>query len=129
MKPNSPLFVSDAVSLARFAADVRAGLGGPAPKKLYPKYFYDELGSALFEAITFLPEYGLTRADARLLQRHARDLAGMANRTSVIAELGSGTGSKTRLVLQAIHNPEDVIYCPIDISPSAQAKCEMSIGQ
>jgi uncharacterized SAM-dependent methyltransferase len=103
------------------------GLGTKGQKKLYPKYFYDDLGSALFEAITFLPEYGLTRADARLLQHHAADLIRLSDHPSVIAELGSGTGSKTRFVLEALPDPADVTYCPIDISTSALAKCELEL--
>src|SRR6267143_211552 len=57
-----------------FAADVRAGLTRPQQKELLSKYLYDDVGSALFEVISFLPEYGLTRADERLLRRHARDI-------------------------------------------------------
>jgi len=54
--------------VSEFAADVRAGLTQPGQRELPSKYLYDEVGSALFEAISVLPEYGLTRADARLLQ-------------------------------------------------------------
>lgn len=69
-----------------FARDVRAGLTRAGQKTLSCRYFYDEVGSALFEAITCLPEYGLTRADARLLERHAPDiLARVAGR---ILEIG-----------------------------------------
>ena len=57
-----------------FAADVRAGLIRVGQKELPSKYLYDEVGSALFEVISFLPQYGLTRADERLLRRHARDI-------------------------------------------------------
>ena len=57
-----------------FAADVRAGLTKPQQKELLSKYLYDDVGSALFEVISFLPEYGLTRADERLLRRHSRDI-------------------------------------------------------
>jgi uncharacterized SAM-dependent methyltransferase len=54
-----------------FAADVRAGLTKPEQRELPSKYLYDEVGSELFEAICLLPEYGLTRADTRLLQQYA----------------------------------------------------------
>jgi len=57
-----------------FAADVRAGLTKPGQKELLSKYLYDDVGSALFEVICHLPEYGLTRADERLLRRHAGDI-------------------------------------------------------
>ena len=86
---------------SEFLADVRAGLCRVGQKQLSPKYFYDELGSVLFDAITLLPEYGLTRADTRLLTEHARDIAALKH-FSAVAELGSGSGLKTRQVLQAI---------------------------
>ena len=61
--------------IANFAADVRAGLTGSGQKELSSNYLYDELGSALFNAITLLPEYGLFRADERILSRHADEIA------------------------------------------------------
>jgi len=57
-----------------FAADVRAGLEMQGQKELPSKYLYDDVGSALFEVISVLPEYGLTRADERVLRRHADDI-------------------------------------------------------
>jgi len=108
-------------------ADVRAGLCRVGQKQLPPKYFYDELGSVLFDAITLLPEYGLTRADTRLLTEHARDVAALKH-FSVVAELGSGSGLKTRHVLQAIALDSNVTYYPIDISASALRRCEQEIG-
>src|ERR1035438_7140164 len=80
--------------LREFAAEVCADLSKPQ-KELHSKYLYDELGSALFEAITRLPEYGLTRADERLLGSHAGEIAQLVP-TSAVIELGSGTGEKTR---------------------------------
>src|SRR5260370_1367423 len=59
-----------------FAADVRESLTKPGQRELPSKYLYDEVGSALFEAICVLPEYGLTRADARLLEKYAREIVG-----------------------------------------------------
>ena len=79
-----------------FARDVRAGLMRAGQKTLPCRYFYDDLGSSLFEAITNLPEYGLTRADERILQRHAAAIVERLPRNLVVAELGSGTGTKTR---------------------------------
>src|SRR2546430_8385603 len=84
-----------------FASDVRAGLS-KAQKELHSKYFYDDLGSALFEAITHLPEYGLTRADDRLLRVHAPDIARLIPGECAVIELGSGTGKKTRSILTAL---------------------------
>src|SRR6202007_1229094 len=63
-----------ALAREEFIADVRAGLGRPGQKTLPSKYLYDDVGSALFEAISRLPEYGLTRADERLLRRYASDI-------------------------------------------------------
>src|SRR5579872_4105650 len=84
--------------VAEFAQSVRAGFSKPQ-KELHSKYLYDELGSALFDAITALPEYGLTRADRRLLCRHAHNLP---REFSSVAEFGSGSGSKTKPVLAAL---------------------------
>ena len=63
-------------SAAQFAADVRAGLDRAGQKELPSKYLYDPIGSTLFEAISLLPEYGLTRADERILRRHAAESRG-----------------------------------------------------
>src|SRR5882757_4719936 len=86
--------ISDSAAL-EFAAEVRSGLCKPGQKELHSKYLYDELGSALFEAITYLPEYGLTRADERLLRRHAPGIASLIPAQCAVVELGSGTGKKT----------------------------------
>ena len=112
-----------AYHLTQFACDVRRGLGSPGQKVLPPSYLYDELGSALFEAITLVPEYGLTRADARLLQRHAAEIADNVPAGCVVAELGSGTGTKTRHVLSALGRRQSVEYFPIDVSNAALRSC------
>ncbi|HLG94900.1 MAG TPA: L-histidine N(alpha)-methyltransferase [Bryobacteraceae bacterium] len=109
-----------------FAQDVRAGLIKPQ-KELHSKYLYDELGSALFEAITYLPEYGLTRADERLLREHAADIASRAG-SSCVAELGSGTGRKTRFILAALGRRRPVRYFPIDVSAEALTRCERELS-
>lgn len=77
-----------------FATDVRAGLTKPGQKELLSKYLYDDVGSALFEVISRLPEYGLTRADERLLQRHAEEIVERVATPLAVAELGSGSGKK-----------------------------------
>src|SRR5579872_5883465 len=84
-----------------FAADVRAGLTKPGQKELLSKYLYDDVGSALFEVICHLPEYGLTRADERLLRRHASEIVDRVVGPVSVAELGSGSGRKTRYLLEA----------------------------
>jgi len=106
-----------------FARDVRAGLTRAGQKTLSCRYFYDDIGSTLFEAITCLPEYGLTRADARILQLHAANLVARLPRNVVVAELGSGTGSKTRPVLEQLRRRQVVVYYPIDVSAAALERC------
>jgi L-histidine Nalpha-methyltransferase len=81
-------------------ADVRAGLTG-TPKTLPPKYFYDERGSMLFDEITRLPEYYPTRAETSILRQHAAEIAELARCESLV-ELGSGTSTKTGLLLRAL---------------------------
>jgi len=104
-----------------FGEDVRAGLGA-ARKRLPPKYFYDDLGSALFEAICLLPEYGLTRAETEILMRDGREIAAALPGPLDVVELGSGSGAKTRIVLEALlERQARVDYHPIDISEGALA--------
>jgi L-histidine N-alpha-methyltransferase len=115
--------------VSEFAADVRAALTQSGQRELPSKYLYDELGSALFEAICVLPEYGLTRADARLLQRHSDEIVSRLRGTVLVAELGSGSGKKTRWILEALSRRQKTRYYPIEISPSALAACEKELGQ
>jgi L-histidine N-alpha-methyltransferase len=115
--------------VSEFAAEVRAGLTKSGQRELPSKYLYDEVGSALFEAICVLPEYGLTRADARLLQDHAPEIVDRLPSPVQVAELGSGTGKKTRWILEALSKRQKTYYYPIEISPSALAACEKEMGQ
>jgi L-histidine Nalpha-methyltransferase len=111
-----------------FAAEVRAGLQQAGQKELPSKYLYDDVGSALFEVISVLPEYGLTRADERLLRRHAEEIVAELPNQVTVAELGSGSGKKTRCVLQALGSRRQVWYCPIEISAAALAMCQRELG-
>jgi len=111
-----------------FAADVRAGLTKPRQKELPSKYLYDEVGSALFEVISYLPEYGLTRADERLLCRHSDDIVERLPRPVSVAELGSGSGKKTRHLLEALCRRQRTRYYPIEISRSALLMCERELS-
>src|SRR5271166_1094430 len=111
-----------------FAADVRAGLTQREQKELPSKYLYDTVGSALFEVICHLPEYGLTRADERLLQRHGSDIVDRLPTNIAVAELGSGSGKKTRQVLEALCRRQRTRYYPIEISRSALAMCERELS-
>lgn len=114
-------------AVEEFARAVRAGLTKPQ-RELPSIYLYDELGTALFEAITFLPEYGLTRADERLLRRYAPAILEHLPPSLIVAELGSGSGHKTRWVLEALVRRGPVHYFPIDISASALRKCRQELS-
>jgi L-histidine Nalpha-methyltransferase len=111
-----------------FAADVRDGLTKPKQKELPSKYLYDEVGSALFEVISYLPEYGLTRADERLLRKHSDEIVEKLPRPVSVAELGSGSGKKTRQILEALCRRQRTSYHPIEISRSALAMCERELS-
>jgi len=111
-----------------FAADVRLGLTRLGQKELLSKYLYDDVGSALFEVISVLPQYGLTRADERLLQRHADEIADHVPGPVAVAELGSGSGKKTRWLLKALCRRQHISYFPIEISPTALAMCQRELG-
>jgi L-histidine Nalpha-methyltransferase len=115
--------------VSEFALDVRESLTKPGQRELPSKYLYDEVGSALFETICVLPEYGLTRADSRLLEKHARQIVMRLPSPIRVAELGSGSGKKTRWILEALSRRQKTFYYPIEISPSALAACEKELGQ
>jgi L-histidine Nalpha-methyltransferase len=113
---------------SEFAAEVRESLLKPGQRELPSKYLYDEVGSALFEAISVLPEYGLTRADTRLLKTHAAEIVDRLPSPLHVAELGSGSGKKTRWILEALSRRQQTYYFPIEISPHALAACEKELG-
>jgi L-histidine N-alpha-methyltransferase len=113
--------------VADFAEEVRIGLTSPQ-KELPSKYLYDDVGSALFEVICLLPEYGLTRADERLLCRNAQEIVDLLPTPLIVAELGSGSGKKTRPILKALSRRQRTAYCPIEISPAALAMCRRELG-
>jgi len=95
-----------------------AALSG-APKRISPKWFYDETGSALFEEITRLDEYYPTRTEAALLSRIAPELSAFIPDGAVLVEFGSGASAKTRILLDAA--PQLSAYVPLDISAEALA--------
>jgi dimethylhistidine N-methyltransferase len=96
-----------------FARDVIEGLTA-RPKRLSPKYFYDETGSRLFEEITALPEYYPTRCELSILRAHAVDMARLLPPQTALIEFGSGSSRKARLMLDAA--PAIAAYVPVDIS-------------
>ena len=111
-------------SRAELAADVRAGLTR-APLSLPSRWLYDDVGSALFEAITELDEYPLTRAEERMLARHADELAQRVPARPIVVELGAGSGKKTRRILDATGAH---LYRPIDVSRAALDGCARSLA-
>ena len=111
-----------------FPDDVREGLSQAGQKQLPCQYFYDDIGTALFEAITVLPEYGLTRADTRLIRRLAPALNSYLEAPVAVAELGSGSGSKTRRILESLASRGPVTYYPIDLSAAALARCAQEMA-
>src|SRR5271155_6269764 len=117
------------VAAVEFSNDVAGGLSNEGQKELPSKYLYDEAGSALFDVICLLPEYGLSRAGMRLLQRDSHEIVSLLPTPVLVAELGSGSGQKTRLLLQALSKRQRVNYYPIDISGSALSRCQQEIGQ
>jgi len=103
---------------ASLRKDALAGLTA-VPKSLPPKWFYDAQGSALFEKITELPEYYPTRAERSILQAVAPQIAARTG-AAVLAELGSGSSEKTRLLLSALRDAGTLrAYVPVDVSESA----------
>jgi L-histidine N-alpha-methyltransferase len=101
--------------LGAFARDVRQGLTS-SPKHLSCCYFYDAEGSALFEEICELPEYYLTRAEREILEAHADDLVNRFPAAIDLVELGSGSASKTRVLIEAFLRERDSLrYVPVDI--------------
>lgn len=124
MSAPPPAFIEE------FVEKVRSGLLRGGQKELDCKYFYDEVGSALFDVISRLHEYGLTRAEERLLRRHSEDIAGRLNLPVIVAELGSGDGRKTRFLLEALSQLQpNTFYCPVEISPTALDRCRRELGQ
>jgi L-histidine N-alpha-methyltransferase len=109
------LHVTPATLAEALAADVRAGLSA-APKELPPKWFYDDRGSELFDAITRLPEYYPTRAERAVLAARAADVARETGADTLV-ELGSGTSDKTRLLLDALAEAGTLRrFAPFDVS-------------
>src|ERR1700753_2487606 len=114
--PKLPAFASTPI-----AVEVFTGLTGD-PKTLSPWLFYDEAGSRLFEEITELPEYYVTRTERQILAEHAEEIvtAAAGGRDLSMIELGAGTATKTGLLLNAAVGLQgSVTYYPIDVSESA----------
>jgi dimethylhistidine N-methyltransferase len=94
-------------------SDVIAGLSSD-PRALPCKYFYDERGAALFQKICELPEYYVTRTEIDILSRHHSEIAAQIGPKVELIGLGTGAGTKTRIVIEALEKP--AVYVPVDIS-------------
>jgi L-histidine N-alpha-methyltransferase len=110
------------------ASEVYEGLTRK-PKSLPPKLFYDAAGSALFERITELPEYYLTRTERSILENKAGEMMDAAGKEISLIELGAGTATKTRLLIQAaLERQRRVDFYPIDVSRSALDEAAHSLN-
>jgi dimethylhistidine N-methyltransferase len=112
LAPGVVRFYTFLPSADRFREDVLAGLALPQ-KSIPPKYFYDEQGCRLFEAICELPEYYLTRTETAILRGNVADIAQFVGPDAELIEYGSGAQAKTRILIQALHTK---LYVPIDIA-------------
>ncbi len=105
--------------LPAIASDVLSGLAA-CPKRLPPKLFYDARGSELFEQITGLPEYYVTRTEQEILRRHSGEMLTAAGSGLTLVELGAGSATKTGLLIEALLRRQlTAEYVPIDVSRSA----------
>lgn len=110
----------DETSKHKFATDLLLGLSAQ-PKHIPSKYFYDDIGSRLFQKIMSLPEYYLTKCEMQILETHASDIVNkLGNGPVNIVELGAGDGSKTKLILKSFFEKNiPITYYPLDISSDA----------
>jgi L-histidine N-alpha-methyltransferase len=117
------------IAVPSFASEVEQGLTSH-PKTLPSKLFYDAAGSALFEKITEVPEYYLTRTELAILQKHAPAMARAVGPDATIVELGAGTAAKTCTLLRAFGSRQiRVNYFPVDISWAALAKARERVSK
>jgi L-histidine N-alpha-methyltransferase len=111
------------------AVAAREGLGA-TPKWLPAKLFYDEVGSALFEQITELPEYYLTRTERAILESYAGEILVAAGPSLTMVELGAGTATKTCILIEELLRRQSrVLFYPIDVSPSALQEAVTQLGR
>lgn len=111
--PKRPSTLPATSHVDQLTTDVLDGLH-KSPKELSPVWFYDELGSSLFDSICELPEYYLTRTEQGIMQKHAAEMAQHIGPGVALIEFGSGTSAKTRLLLDQLEHLS--AYIPVDIS-------------
>ena len=107
---------------------MRAGLTRESQKELPSKYLYDDVGSALFEVISHLPEYGLTRADERLLRRHAREIVDRLRDRLPWLNWAAAVEARLDILLEALCRRQRTSYYPVEISHSALVMCERELS-
>jgi len=123
------MIVPQSIALPVFTDEVVRGLTS-RPKTLPSKLFYDDRGSELFEAITRLPEYYLTRTEFEILESSSREIAGAVGTSVSVIELGAGTATKTGILLRAVARRQvRTKYFPVDISSSALADAKARIEE
>jgi dimethylhistidine N-methyltransferase len=105
--------VAAAATKENFREEVLAGLS-KSPRQLPYKFFYDERGAQLFQGICELPEYYITRTEIEILRLYGAEMAKALGPQIELIGLGTGAGTKTRILLEELHNP--AVYVPIDIS-------------
>jgi dimethylhistidine N-methyltransferase len=115
---------SEALGREAFRRDVLAGLSQPV-KSLPCKYFYDEQGAALFECICELPEYYPTRTEVEILRRNMNEIVSLLGSSCSLLELGSGSGVKTRLLLDRLESPAS--YIPVDVARRQLLDCSAQL--
>jgi L-histidine N-alpha-methyltransferase len=114
---------------AEFARDVLEGLSNK-PRQLFPKYLYDDLGSRLFDAICYVDEYYLTRAERQILTNSADEIVEAVPDCRTLIELGSGSAEKTRKIIEALMRKQgELLFIPVDISATALEESSRSLLQ
>lgn len=128
MSPAPMSTVSMSTVRSRIAEDVEAGLW-QSPPSLPARWFYDARGSRLFDEITRLPEYYPTRRETEILDRHSADVARLSGADTII-ELGSGTSTKTRLLLRAFTSGGRAVrFVPLDVSAEVLEEAAEQIAE
>jgi dimethylhistidine N-methyltransferase len=121
------MIARELVAIPEYAAEVVRGLSS-RPKTLPCKLFYDEQGSQIFEEITKLPEYYLTRSESEILQNCSHEIVQSVGSPVSVIELGSGTATKTSTLLRSVARRQiRVKYFPVDISPSALSEAKKRV--
>lgn len=121
------MIARELVAIPSYALEVEEGLSRN-PKTLPSKLFYDQRGSELFEEITRLPEYYLTRTELEILRERDNEIANAVGSNTTVVELGAGTATKTSTLLRALARKQiRTSYFPVDISPSALNEAQAQI--